>query len=445
MRKISVIKRIIAIVLAAVLFMQIPVMDAKAATTAGGSIAKGIDVSKYQGNIDWAKVKASGVKFAFIRIGTMIGGMDPYFLNNIQQAQANGIQVGVYIYSYAKNVEEAALEATLVIQWLSAFGLQLPVAYDVEDKTQSAIPNADLANMINTFCILVDAAGYTPMVYTYKNFYQSKIGATLWDKWMAQYGDSLNMNDNVAFWQYSSNGSVPGINGRVDMNYQYKDYSKLIIKEGFIPHNGSTRFYQDWKMKIGWIDYQGKKYFADAYGYITKGWLALTDGMRFFDMNDGAMQTGLVDISGFKFYFDEDGIQKTGFIDYGAGNRYFDPLMNGAMATTWFAYNGTMHYADKDGNQAIGKTTIDKADYYFKEDGSLVINDTVVIDGVTYMADATGILTLVPLIPAAGEGAGDVAAKPMTAEEIQALAATGQYTAEELYQMALGALSVTNP
>jgi len=441
MRRCKAFFRVVALLLAMIMCLQIPMVESYSVTTSAGSIAKGIDVSKYQGNIDWAKVKASGVKFAFIRIGTMIGGIDPYFIQNIQQAQANGIQVGVYIYSYAKNVEEATLEATLVIQWLSAYGLQLPVAYDVEDKTQSALPVADLANMINTFCILIDAAGYTPMVYTYKSFYDTKIGATIWDKWMAQYNDSLNMNDSVAFWQYSSNGSVPGINGRVDMNYQYKDYSKLIIKEGFIAHNGSTRFYQDWKMKIGWIDYQDKRYYADVYGYITKGWLALPDGLRFFDLTDGPMQKGVVDISGLKFYFDENGIQKTGFIDYGAGNKYFDPLMNGAMSTTWFAYNGTMHYADKDGNQAIGKTTIDKADYYFKEDGSLLVSDTVVIDGATYIAAETGVLTLVPVVtPDATTGA-----KPMTAEEIEAAAATGQYTAEELYQMALASLSVANP
>lgn len=436
MKKTRTLSGFLAAIMIAVMLLQIPSVEAYSATTQRGSIAKGIDVSKYQGNIDWGKVAASGVKFAFIRIGTMIGGMDPYFLNNIQQAQAHGIQVGVYIYSYAKNVNEATVEAMLVTQWLSAFGLQLPVAYDVEDKVHQNIPPAELANMINTFCILVDAAGYTPIVYTYKNFYQSKIGATLWDKWIAQYGDSLNMPDSVAFWQYSSNGSVPGINGRVDMNYQYKDYSKTIIKDGFIAHNGSTRFYNNWKMQIGWIEYQGKKYFSDVYGYITKGWFASPEGMYFFDLTDGAMQTGLVDVSGLKFYFGENGIQQYGFVDYGAGNKYFDPLMNGAMATTWFAYDGKMHYADKDGNQAIGKTTIEKADYFFKEDGSLAINETVVIDGASYIADATGVLTLVPVLaPEGGEGV-----KPMTAEEIQAAAATGQYTAEELYQMALDSL-----
>jgi len=375
-------------------------VESNAVTTSNGNIAKGIDVSKYQGTIDWKQVAASGVKFAFIRIGTIKGGMDPTFLYNIQQAQANGIKVGVYIYSYATNVEMAQLEAMLVIQWLGEYGLQLPVAYDVEDKIHSSMSTVDLYNMINTFCTLIDAAGYYPMVYTYKSFYHGKLGTSPWDKWMAQYNDSLNSSENVAFWQYSSSGTVPGISTRVDMDYQYKDYSKLIINEGFLDHLGSTRFYRNYKMQKRWIDYQGNKYYADALGNIVKGWYLDVDGKMYFtDLTTGAMQTGPVAISGFTFYFSpENGAQQMGFVDYGQGQKYFDPLLNGAMATTWFAYEGKMHYADKDGNQAIGLKVIDGVSYYFDETGSLFTNGQIEIEGVLYAADATGVLVVVPQI-----------------------------------------------
>lgn len=373
-------------------------VNAKAITQAG-SIARGIDVSRYNGTINWAQVKASGIKFAFIRIGNTYGGLDPMAYYNIQQAQANGIQVGVYLYSYATTVEAATTEAMLTIQWLQNFGLQLPVVFDIEDKCHTALDPMTLANIINTYCILVDAAGFYPMVYTYKNFYQGKIGTSPWDKWMAQYGDSLNFGESVAFWQYSSHGSVPGVPTRVDLDYQYKDYSKLIIGEGFLPHNGTTRFYRNYRMQTGWIDYQNNRYYADALGNVQKGWFFDTDGaLYFFDTTTGAMTTGLADIQGFTFFFNEKGIRQIGMIDYGAGMRYFDPTMTGAMAKSWFAYENRMHYADPDGTLAIGLKEIDGNLYYFDETGGLVLNDTIVIGDKQYVAAENGVLTEVPPI-----------------------------------------------
>ena len=394
-------KKTLALMLAVTVVAAIPGQTAHARVTSAGSIAKGIDVSRYQGMINWSQVAASGVKFAFIRIGNTVGGLDPMFINNIQQAQANGIKVGVYLYSYAKTVEEVTNEAALTIAWLQNYGLQLPVVFDIEDKCHSALDPTTIGALINTYCILIDSAGYYPMVYTYKNFYNTKIGATPWDVWMAQYNDACETNVNVAFWQYSSSGSVPGISGRVDMDYQYKDYSNIIIKEGFLPHNGNTRFYSNWKMQTGWIDYNGNRYLADPIGNLLKGWYVdPTNNTYYFDMTTGAAAIGASDIAGFKFYFNEFGVQQYGFIDYGQGTKYFDPLANGAMATSWFAYNGTMHYADANGNQAIGLTTIDGASYFFAEDGAVVTNQIVDINGKQYNADANGVLTEVPVLPA---------------------------------------------
>ena len=79
--------------------------------------------------------------------------------------------------------------------------------------------------------------------------FNGKLSITGWDKWVAQYNDSCEYDNNVCFWQYSSNGNVNGVSGRVDVNYQYKDYSSLIVQDGFVGHNGSVRFYQNWKMQ----------------------------------------------------------------------------------------------------------------------------------------------------------------------------------------------------
>ena len=398
-KKINLFCRFLAVAMAVVLAVSVIPVKSNAVTTQSGSIARGIDVSRYNGVINWAQVKASGVTFAFVRIGNTYGGLDPMAYYNIQQAQANGIRVGVYLYSYATTVEEATTEALLTIQWLQNYGLQLPVVYDIEDKCHTALDPVTLANIINTYCILVDAAGFYPMIYTYKNFYNGKVGTSPWDKWFAQYGPMLNTNEQVAFWQYTSSGSVPGIGGRVDLDYQYKDYSKLIIPEGFLPHNGATRFYRNYRMQTGWIDYQEKRYYADAMGSVQKGWFVDTDGtLYFFDTTTGAMAVGLTDISGFTFFFNEKGARQLGMIDYGMGMRYFDPTLNGAMAKSWFAYNNEIHYAGPDGTLAFGLVEIDKNLYYFNEAGALVVNDRITVGDKIYVAAENGVLTEVPPI-----------------------------------------------
>lgn len=392
---VSKFKCTLALALAVITLLTTVNYNANAVVTSAGAIAQGIDVSRYQGTIDWAKVAASGIKFAFVRIGNTVGGMDPTFEYNITQAQANGIKVGVYLYSYATNVEAAATEAQLTLAWLGEHGLQLPVVYDVEDKCHTAMSSVDLFNMIATYCSIIDAAGFYPMVYTYKNFYTGKLGTSPYDKWMAQYASALNTEESVAFWQYSSSGSVPGIAGRVDMDYQYKDYTDLIIKDGVLPHNGADRIYIDWRMKTGWVDLLGNKYHADELGYLSKGWYLDTDGsMYFFDVATGIELFGVVDISGFKFYFDpETGKQTTGFADTAEGRKYFDPALNGAMATSWFVYNGEMHYANANGDPQTGFVTIDALNYFFDENGALVKNKAIAVGDKQYQADENGILT----------------------------------------------------
>lgn len=197
--KLSVrLKRIAAVLLAVCIAGTTPAMTAEAAVTPQGAIAKGIDVSKYQGGINWSAVAASGMKFAFVKIGSAKSGIDPMFHANMLGANAAGLKVGAYMYSYATTPEAAVAEALFAIEALKNYPVSYPVVYDLEDSVHRAMNPNQLAALANAFCATIDAAGYYPMVYSSKNWMTGKIGATPYDKWVAQYNSSCEY-PNPAF------------------------------------------------------------------------------------------------------------------------------------------------------------------------------------------------------------------------------------------------------
>ena len=205
-----------------------------------GSTYSGIDVSSYQGSIDWKQVKNSGISFAMLRIlsGTMTSlSVDSKFNDNIKGATDNGISVGVYRYGYAMNVKEAQQEAKMVVDTLkkSGYRISFPVAYDVEDaNTQGTLAPSKLADIINAFKVVIENNGYKFMIYSGQYWLESKLDMTRFagdDIWVARWRD--NTPDlghgykglgNVTIWQYSSEGKVPGISGNVDMDIGYVRY-----------------------------------------------------------------------------------------------------------------------------------------------------------------------------------------------------------------------------
>ena len=184
----------------------------------------GIDVSKHNGNIDWGKVKAAGIEFAILRIGYGMydNQKDIQFENNYRGATNNGIPVGVYLYSYARSVAQAEKEADCVIRWLNGRKLQLPVYFDIEDKSQQNLGKTTLDNMCKAFCNKIEKAGYWAGIYANKYWSTSIISGPELGKrytyWVAQYAGSCTYSGPYAIWQYSSDGKVNGISGRVDMN-----------------------------------------------------------------------------------------------------------------------------------------------------------------------------------------------------------------------------------
>lgn len=192
----------------------------------------GIDVSRYQGKIDWAQVKQSGVDFAIIRLGYRGYGtgaivQDSYFETNIQGALENGIEVGVYFFSQAITEAEAVEEAQYCMDLLQGYPITYPIIFDWEPYDSSLNPRTEglsdamLTKCAAAFCRAVEGAGYQSMVYSNLTYFYLHFDlAKLVDfpLWLAQYNPTPTFYYHFDMWQYSSTGKVPGIKGNVDMN-----------------------------------------------------------------------------------------------------------------------------------------------------------------------------------------------------------------------------------
>lgn len=202
---------------------------------------KGIDVSKYQGNINWQSVKGAGIKFAMIRAGYVTNGnmvVDEKFHSNMEGALTSGVDVGVYLYSYATNVDQAKLEAKLLLAEIDKYKgkITYPISFDIEDeKWQGGLSNRVRTDMAKAFCNAIENAGYYTSIYANLNWVQNRL---IWDElkqydlWLAQWTQTPTDQYDYGMWQYTSSGSVAGINGRVDMNEAYKDYPNIIKSNG---------------------------------------------------------------------------------------------------------------------------------------------------------------------------------------------------------------------
>ena len=218
----------------------------------GSPVAKGIDVSSWQGNIDWNTVKNSGqVDFVIIRCGwgnNDSSQNDAYWLRNASECKRLGIPFGVYIYSYACNTSYAVSEADHVLAQLNAAGLSpsqvaYPIYLDLEQQSKSnnrpcgidnwnnevLLSNGDLANIAQAFCNRIASAGYTPGIYANLNWWNNYLTSSVFDnyeRWVAQYNSSCWYEGNYSLWQYASDGTVPGISGYVDMNLDYANRTR---------------------------------------------------------------------------------------------------------------------------------------------------------------------------------------------------------------------------
>lgn len=203
----------------------------------GGQSAKmGVDVSAYQGEIDWAQVAASGVDFAMIRCGYRgyskgVIVADKNFEQNIRGALDAGLEVGVYFFSQAIDTWEAREEANYVLEAIEGYDITYPVAFDWEfiagnsEARTSGMKAADVTNCAGVFCDMVAQAGYTPVVYFnqdvgYLTYQLDQLDD--YDFWLAEYNKLPSFYYHFDLWQYTHRGSVPGIEGSVDLNLDFR-------------------------------------------------------------------------------------------------------------------------------------------------------------------------------------------------------------------------------
>ena len=202
---------------------------------------RGIDISSYNGEIDMKKVKESGVEFIIIRLGygKNKSQIDKRFYENYKKAKEFNIPIGVYLYSYDCNCEDAINESKLVLDEIKDLEIEYPIFLDMEDadnyKVKNFVSNQTCIEICQTFCNAIEEAGYYTGIYANLNWLTTKISSNKldrFDKWVAQWSNRCDYEKEYGMWQYSSKGTIPGINGNVDLNYSLKDYETIIRNAG---------------------------------------------------------------------------------------------------------------------------------------------------------------------------------------------------------------------
>lgn len=213
-----------------------------------------LDVSRYQGVIDWDAVKASGLVDGVMlktvstnhSLSSRADGLyiDPYFERNYAECQRVGLPVGTYHYTYALNKEMADAELALVRQALAGKTFGMPCVVDVEENKLAALSRQALTDLTAYQLKTVEGWGLYAMLYTYTSFAKSRLymgGAALkpFDVWLADYtGKTPKVDFAYGMHQYTSKGSIPGISGGVDLSHAYKDYPAIIQRAGLVRVRG---------------------------------------------------------------------------------------------------------------------------------------------------------------------------------------------------------------
>lgn len=328
-----------------------------------------VDVSEHQGVIDWDTVKGN-IDGAIIRLG--YGGDyseqdDKQAVRNISECERLGIPWGAYLYSYAADADSARAEFKHAQRVLNGKLPALGVWLDTEEAgLQSASRSA-----ANAFCAAAKSAGYHTGVYTYQSWYWQCLEGieNEWPVWGASYGDSCTI-PNIVAWQYTSDGSVPGVQGRVDLNHWY-DESGFNAGAWVQTDNGRWWYRNtDGSWPTGWANIGDTWYLFDGDGWMLTGW-QLVEGKWYLLADSGAMLTGWQMVGGKWYYMTNTGAMATGWIKNGDTWYYTDS--DGKMQTGWQLVDGTWYFMDETGAMAEGcAKTIGDTFYAFDESGKLM-------------------------------------------------------------------------
>ena len=398
--------------------------------TVSGAKAVGIDVSVHQGSIDWAKVKAAGITFAIIRCGygsDIEEQDDKCFLQNVEGARKNGIQIGIYLYSYAKkatgSAPSAQSEAEHVLRLLDSdhanlkpSDLALPIYYDLEDDSQLSLTDAQRGQLAETFCNKIQAAGYKVGIYANKTWWEKYLTSPVfnnrsWSRWIAQYPGSAIGAPDVTFssdlWQFTESGQVSGGSGNCDVNFSFTSFSstpqEVVLTgtpntwawmNGYAYYYGSDGKAVKWSQKI-----DGKWYYFDGQCRMKTGWVTWSaDGTKsyFQPGEDGkaAALTGWHEIDGEWYYFNPSNGISLRWSQKINGNWFY---FNGEsqMVTGWVTWSadGTKSYFDPSSGRAwLGWQTIGNKKYYFNPANGISKRWSQKIDGSWYYFNGDSVM-----------------------------------------------------
>ena len=349
----------------------------------GAGAYKGIDVSEWQGEINWAQVKTAGVDFAILRCGRTFledekkpKRVDNYWYRNVEGCLSSGMPFGAFYYSQATSPAEASEEADWAIYALQSAGvkgsdLAFPVYFDMED---SKMVGKNYAAIAQAFFDKLTAAGYPVGTYANLSWWNTRLTSPVFDKyskWVAAYNASIgltyapmsNFSEGNGVWQFSDYGSIPGISGRVDLNYTYmapvnsdhwiKSESKWWYRyvDGSYPANCWAQIDGQWYhfdasgwMQTGWQMANGAWYYLGPSGAMQTGWL--NDGAWYYldPEAGGAMATGVKAVQGAAYFFDASGAMGAGWCVDGGAWRYASP--SGALVSGWNVVNGSWYWFD---------------------------------------------------------------------------------------------------
>ena len=315
----------------------------------GYTIRKGIDVSQWNGNINWDSVKQDGIEFAIVRgayrgygtQGTLVKDQNVDY--NLKQAVKSNVPVGAYIFSQATTEKEAIEEANYLLDVIDGYDITLPLVMDFEYASDGGnltgrLYNANLSaneatEICRAFCETIENAGYTAMVYANKDMLENDLNASQISKdypiWLAHYTTQTDYTGDYDFWQCTSTGRVAGITGNVDINYWYvePDQTKELVE-----NNG------EWLLYIGGIfqsDFTGLEKIESTWYYFENGkWRSdytglaeYASGSQYYVKNGIIQQsfTGLIKFDGSWYYIVKGKCQKnyTGLAEYSSGSMYY--------------------------------------------------------------------------------------------------------------------------
>ena len=372
-----------------------------------GAITRGIDVSEWQGNINWTQVKESGIDFAFVRISYGLSHYDYTYEANMTKAEQAGVPVGTYVYSTALSTTTALKEAQFAIEKMQGYKVSYPVVFDLEYAKASKLSAKAVSQMALAFCNEVRKAGYYPMVYCNTNWYDNNIDWSLLygiDVWIARYGDKIQAPDkdryNYTIWQCTDGNTESGLNSTsglvagipkgndVDVDFGYVDYTKKItprrnsvsgykpaskpdistsgdseevLKSGLYEENEKL-YYIDENGKLAvnkWETINGKTYYFGADGYALSGMKKVDGKYYWFNTKYHYMYKNrrVTRTNGDIYYFGSDGVRYNGGMtqvtENGKVNTYYFQR-NGKAYKGWLTLNGKKYYFYKGSSAASG-------------------------------------------------------------------------------------------